>query len=155
MQYRSPVGRGPSGKTCPRCPPQREQVTSTLRIPNVLSSWESTFSSAAGWKKLGQPQPESNFESDRNNSCPQAAHLYTPGVVTPSYSPVNGRSVPFSRSTRYCSGVNSLRHSSSVFLIFSVMFILVALDSRWNDLASVGPTRRMLSSTSRDQPNSL
>src|SRR5450755_3641081 len=124
-------------------------------MPKVLSSWASTFTSAAGWKKLGQPHPASNFESDKNSSFPHAAHLYTPGVVTPSYSPVKGRSVPFSRSTRYCSGVNSLRHSSSVFLIFSVMFILVALDSRWNDLASVGPTRRMLSPTSRDQPNSL
>src|ERR1017187_5009669 len=97
-------------------------------MPRVLSSWASTFPPVPGWENLGQPQPESNFESDRNNSCPQAAHLYTPGVVTPSYSPVNGRSVPFSRRTRYCSGVSSLRHSSSVFLIISVIGILARLD---------------------------
>lgn len=33
MQYRSPVGRGPSGNTCPRCDPQVLQTTSTRRIP--------------------------------------------------------------------------------------------------------------------------
>src|ERR1700704_1368378 len=34
-----------------------------------------------------------------------------------SYSPENGRSVAFSRSTAYCTGVNSLRHSASLFSI--------------------------------------
>ena len=30
-----------------------------------------TFSFATGWKKLGQPVPESNFESDANSGKPQ------------------------------------------------------------------------------------
>src|SRR5918994_1449790 len=34
--------------------------------------------------------------------------------------PVKGGSVPPSRSTRYCSGVSSFRHSSSVFSSFSI-----------------------------------
>src|ERR1051326_6146544 len=33
MQYRSPVGRGPSGKTWPKCASQRGQETAILRIP--------------------------------------------------------------------------------------------------------------------------
>src|SRR5919197_4696791 len=42
-----------------------------------------------------------------------------PGSNTWSYSPLNGRSVPFSRRTRNCSGVRSRRHSASVFLTFA------------------------------------
>src|ERR1700732_5000348 len=38
-----------------------------------------------------------------------------PGRCSCSYSPENGRSVAFSRSTAYCIGVNSLRHSASLF----------------------------------------
>ena len=48
MQYRSPVGLGPSGKTCPRCESQREHVTSIRLIPKVLSSNASILSSPAG-----------------------------------------------------------------------------------------------------------
>jgi hypothetical protein len=29
------------------------------------------FSAATGWKKLGQPVPESNFTFERNNGSPQ------------------------------------------------------------------------------------
>src|SRR5207247_2523940 len=49
-------------------------------------------------------------------SAPQAAHRYTPGRCSSQYAPVNARSVPFSRSTRYCSGVRRCRHSSSVLI---------------------------------------
>src|SRR5215469_7069268 len=35
MQYRSPVGWGPSPKTCPRWASQREHVTSTRGVPSV------------------------------------------------------------------------------------------------------------------------
>src|SRR5262245_27229412 len=33
MQYRSPVGGGPSGKTCPWCAPQRAQTISVRIMP--------------------------------------------------------------------------------------------------------------------------
>src|SRR4051812_45104395 len=48
-----------------------------------------------------------------------------------SYSPENGRSVAFSRSTAYCIGVNSRRHSASVFSTFAVLVsvIMVSLSS--------------------------
>ena len=44
MQYRSPVGRGPSSKTWPRCPLQRAQWTSVRSIPRVRSVVVSTAS---------------------------------------------------------------------------------------------------------------
>ncbi len=75
MQYLNPVGLGPSVNTCPKCPPQFLQTTSVLTIPREMSFSFSIFSSSKGWKKLGQPHPESNFVSDSNRGVPQAAHL--------------------------------------------------------------------------------
>src|ERR1051325_9250842 len=75
MQYRCPVGAGPSSNTWPRCPPQRGHSTSIRCIPRLMSSCVATALDATGAEKLGQPQPESNFASDANNSNPQAAHL--------------------------------------------------------------------------------
>ena len=60
MQYRWPVGGGPSAKTCPRCPPQRLQCTSVRSIPKLLSS-EVTTAPFNGAQKLGQPVPLSYF----------------------------------------------------------------------------------------------
>ena len=70
MQKRCPFGPGPSGKTCPRWPPQRAQVTSVRTIPRLRSSCSSTASATAGSVKLGQPVPESNFVSELNSSRP-------------------------------------------------------------------------------------
>jgi len=74
MQYRSPVGCGPSGNTWPRCPPHRAQVTSIRRIPRLVSSCSSTASGEIGSKKLGQPVPDSYFVAASNSSAPQPAH---------------------------------------------------------------------------------
>src|SRR5580704_4103118 len=63
-QNRRPVGRGPSSKTCPRWPSQRAQLISILCTPCESSARSTTFSLAIGWKKLGQPVPELNLESD-------------------------------------------------------------------------------------------
>ena len=73
MQNRFPVGCGPSSKTWPRCPPQVAQTTSSRTMPWLVSSRVSTASSSAGSTKLGQPEPESNFASERNSSAPHPA----------------------------------------------------------------------------------
>src|SRR3954471_10008949 len=86
-------------------------------MPKVESVSSSTASASAGAENAGQPQPESYLASEAKSSAPQPAHLYVPGSKLWSYSPVNGRSVPFSRKTRYCSGLSSARHCSSVFWI--------------------------------------
>src|SRR5258708_14706517 len=93
-------------------------------MPWLTSRSSSTWPSAAGCVKLGQPQPESNLASDSNSVCPQPAQIYVPGVCSCSYSPENGRSVAFSRSTAYCIGVNSLRHSASLFSTLPVIVLV-------------------------------
>src|ERR1700716_2069400 len=83
------------------------------------STWPS-----AGAVKLGQPQPESNFASDSNSVWPHPAQVYVPLRCSCSYSPENGRSVAFSRSTAYCIGDNSLRHSASLFWTLLVVVLV-------------------------------
>src|SRR3954470_5058520 len=73
-QNRSPVGLGPSLKTCPRWPSQRAHRISVRSMPWVRSTCSITFSFATGWKKLGQPVPELNLESDENSGSPQQTH---------------------------------------------------------------------------------
>jgi hypothetical protein len=80
MQYRIPVGGGPSSKTCPKCEPHRAQCTSVRRTNQLVSLCVPTFSGLAGAQKLGQPVPESNFVSDPKRSWPHPTHRYTPGV---------------------------------------------------------------------------
>src|SRR3989344_5185776 len=80
IQYRLPVGPGPSSKTCPKCDPHFLQTTSVRAMPCVTSSIRSTFSRFAGSVKLGQPVPESNLVSEVNSSAPQAAQRYIPSA---------------------------------------------------------------------------
>jgi len=72
LQYRCPVGSGPSLNTCPWCPPQRTQWYSVRGRISLKSFFVSTRPSI-GAKKLGQPVPLSNFEVDANNGRWQAA----------------------------------------------------------------------------------
>ncbi len=71
MQYRSPVGRGPSGNTCPRCALQSLHFTSVRSMPSELSPASTTFSLAIGAQKLGHPVPESNLVDELNNARSQ------------------------------------------------------------------------------------
>src|SRR3954449_10253276 len=75
MQYRRPLGPGPSSKTWPRWPLHFEHSTSVRIMPWLISCSSSTWLSTAGCEKLGQPQPESNLASDSNRVWPQPAHI--------------------------------------------------------------------------------
>ena len=123
MQYRWPVGLGPSSNTCPRCPPQRAHTTSVRSIPRLLSVFSRTASFETGVKKLGHPLPESNLVSEENSVFPHPAQTYVPSPVWWTYFPLNGGSVPFFRSTKNSSGVSIFFHSSSDF--FTIFFSLV------------------------------
>ena len=79
-----------------------------------VSSCSRTFSLVIGALNDGQQQPASNFFYDSKSDAPQQTQRYVPGSVLSQYSPVKGRSVPFWRVTRYCSGVSCAFHSSSV-----------------------------------------
>jgi hypothetical protein len=53
-------------------------VTSVRVMPWLVSVSVTTLSRPAGSTKLGQPEPESNFASERKSSAPQPAQRYTP-----------------------------------------------------------------------------
>src|SRR5262249_24282589 len=48
MQYRSPVGFGPSSNTCPRCASHRRHDTAVRVIPRLMSTDSMMFSFAIG-----------------------------------------------------------------------------------------------------------
>src|SRR6201994_4693227 len=91
-----------------------------------VSTCSATLPSATGLENDGQPQPASNLVSDSNSGVPQPMHRYVPSASWFQYSPVNGRSVPFCRVTRYCSGVSCDFHSASDFLTRSTMIAFVS-----------------------------
>src|SRR5437762_1558517 len=86
-------------------------------MKNDRSVCDSTLPST-GAVKLGQPVPDSNLSSERNSASPHPAQRSVPRSLACAYSPVNARSVPFLRSTWYCSGVSCCRHSASLFSTF-------------------------------------
>lgn len=115
MQYRWPVGCGPSLKTCPRWPSQSEHRTSVRTMKKDLSLCSVTEEGSTGWKKLGQPVPLSNLASDLKSGFPHPAHENTPSRFSSFNGDVPARSVPCLRNTLNCSGVSVSRHSSLVF----------------------------------------
>lgn len=113
MQNLCPVGVGPSVNRWPRCELQSAQITSVLDIPWLKSGTKLTLLGIAS-SKLGQPLPESNLLSEIKIGLPQAPHTKIPSSSVCRREPLKGFSVPFSLKMRYCSGVNSSRHSWSV-----------------------------------------
>src|ERR1700742_3203013 len=85
-------------------------------MPKVVSRVVPTALSSSGAQKLGQPVPLSNLVSDENRPWSQPAQAKTPARCSLRSGLVNGRSVALWRNTAYCSGFNSLRHSSSVWV---------------------------------------
>ena len=76
MQYRSPVGVWyASSKRCPRCEPHVPHTTSVRTIPSDESVLSSTASGFTDSKKLGHPEPESNFAPLLKSSAPQAPQV--------------------------------------------------------------------------------
>ena len=71
MQYRFPVGLGPSSKRCPRWASHREQCTSVLVMPQEVSFVMPMGASGAISQKLGHPDPEENFSSEVKRMAPQ------------------------------------------------------------------------------------
>src|SRR5690606_30092284 len=71
MQYRRPLGPGPSGNTWPRWAPQEAQRTSGRRMPQLVSSCVVMRPGSATPEKLGQAQSECNLTVDSNSPVPQ------------------------------------------------------------------------------------
>src|SRR4029077_4024537 len=71
MQYRIPVGPGPSGNRWPRWESALAERTSVRSIPCVWSVLVFTFSGSSGALKLGHPVPESNLSSELKSGSPE------------------------------------------------------------------------------------
>src|SRR5580704_14522924 len=104
IQYRRPVGCGPSSNTWPRCELALAERTSVRAINKCLSSFVSTFAGTSGFVKLGQPVPESNLSSELNRGSPETTSTYMPASWLFQYSLRNGGSVPSCWVTLYCNG---------------------------------------------------
>src|ERR1700739_3243127 len=115
MQYRRPVGGGPSLNTWPRWPPHRLHRTSVRVMPRLVSGRSSTALSMA-FQKLGHPVPLSNLVSEEYRCSAQPAQLNTPRRCSSLSGLLYGASVPALRSTSYSGAVRSLRHSASVWV---------------------------------------
>ena len=70
MQYRRPVGAGPSSKTWPRCPLQTAHCTSTRRIPKLLSTTSMIFDLSSTGIKAGPAATGVKLRFGRKKFCP-------------------------------------------------------------------------------------
>ncbi len=71
MQYRSPLGAGPSGNTCPRCASHVLQIVST-RFKNAGPSNRYAITPLfTGCVNEGHPVPDSNFSEASNSTVSQ------------------------------------------------------------------------------------
>jgi hypothetical protein len=92
-------------KTWPRCALQLAQTIST-RLPSA-SGMRFTAPGISS-SKLGQPQCDSNFDSDVYKGVSHLLHTYKPCALLSNSAPVNGRSVPLYNITLSSSGVRGL-----------------------------------------------
>src|SRR5690625_7230856 len=69
MQYRNPVGSGPSLKTCPRCDSQLLQSISVRIMLWVWSVSSRTFELSTGWVNRGHPLRLSFLVLDSTRGC--------------------------------------------------------------------------------------
>ena len=81
MQYRRPVGGGPSGKTWPRCEPANRLRTSTRTMKWLRSSCSTTKFGSTGRVKLGQPVPESYLSAEMKSGSPETMSTYSPSCL--------------------------------------------------------------------------
>lgn len=115
-------------------------------MPNERSSCRSIASGTAS-KKAGHPHPLSNLLALVYSGASQPAHVYTPRSLWSRYAPVPARSVPFSRSTRNCSGLSTARHSDSVLGRFVMVCRSRPCDgsqARHNPRAAVRPSAALM-----------
>src|SRR6187551_3722603 len=80
---------------------------------------------STAWSKLGQPVPLSNFVSDENSTCPQAAHRNWPARFSRLRGLDPRLSVPWHRSTWYWLGDRTSCHSVSERSTWGVSFWLI------------------------------
>lgn len=113
IQYRRPVGCGPSLNTWPRWPEQREHCTSVRGKKKMLLSSTSLTPPGTASKNEGHPVPLSNLAALSKTALLQPAHWNVPDRASLFNGDENGSSVEEFLSTLYCFRVSKLRHCSS------------------------------------------
>ena len=92
-------------KTWPKCAPQFAQTISTRR---PSASFTRLTAPGISSSKLGQPQCDSNLDSEVYKGVSHLLHTYKPCAWLFNSEPVNGRSVPLCNMIYSSSGVNLL-----------------------------------------------
>src|ERR1700722_2391221 len=121
MQYRRPVGLGPSSNTWPRCASHSVHATAIRSVPSELSWISRTFSFAIGSQKLGQPVPASNFVAELNSALSQQMQRYIPLTCTFQSFPLYANSVSACRVISNTPEGNCFLPSASVFTTFAIL----------------------------------
>src|SRR2546425_11434333 len=99
MQYRKPLGAGPSSKTCPRWESACADRTSVRAMKSERSVRVWMFAGSSGFVKLGHPVPDSNLSSEEKSGSPDTTATESPGRWLAQYSVWNGGSVASRRVT--------------------------------------------------------
>ena len=121
MQHPQSGGWGPYGKTWPRCESHRATKNFSRAQKDAVDSSE--YSPGHRCHKRANV-PESNFAFEQTKAARQAGRIQFPFFVKFLSELENGRSVPFSRVTLYCSGVSICFHSSFVLVTFMIPLAL-------------------------------
>ena len=86
-----------------------------MRTMKKLRSVDVPTAPSSGSQKLGHPVRLSYFVAEENRGWSHPAQANVPARFSLSRGLLKARSVPWPRSTRYCSGVSAARQASSVF----------------------------------------
>ncbi len=87
-----------------------------MRTMPLERSFDSSTAVGKCAQKLGQPVPLSYLVFDEKSDRRQPTQAKMPARCSFNSGLVNGASVASCRSTAYASGLNSLRHSASVWM---------------------------------------
>src|SRR2546428_14024460 len=86
MQYRNPVGAGPSSKTCPRWESACADRISVRAMKSERSVPLWMFAGSSGLVKLGHPVPDSNLSSEEKRGSPDTTRTESPAPRVFQYS---------------------------------------------------------------------
>src|SRR5688500_4289029 len=95
-----------------------------MKKPRSVVVWRALYRGGEG---VGQTVRLSNLVCDEKSGKSQPAQTKVPEPYSLSSGLVPARSVPWSRSTRYCSGVSAALHSPSLLVTSNNLSVVLGL----------------------------